>query len=388
MLTWWDSLMAMRPEGVWLRGVREGPWGWTQWLVEGRCWGEEGHPQGEKEETPELQSAPTSLLALPAIPLSWTPRGAGGVGRSRRLLGLEQRPRGAGCGVWGTVQGPLVWLRQGMALLRPTRKPLCLPRLSWCRSLEDPAPKRKMDFWALPQRRSSPTVRPLCARSYRRRAGGQAWAWISRRSFRWGSRTSGRKRTPTLSMLSRKTGKMQPRFAGRAPAPAAAFLSPLARQVFALQCQCVSNLKLTEWIIQRIPFIPLIPSLPTFKALLCLFHPLFSPCESYLFFFFKPFAIHWTHCALYPLKLYFLRTGVFLYMIIVTGCSSCSSFVGWPPASPTACPLLWSETQFRVMCCVYVVVRSLPSSNLGAVPQPSFIFQDVDFLKHAGQALT
>lgn len=189
-------------------------------------------------------------------------------------------------------------------------------------------------------------------------------------------------------MLSRKTGKMQPRFAGRAPAPAAAFLSPLARQVFALQCQCVSNLKLTEWIIQRIPFIPLIPSLPTFKALLCLFHPLFSPCESYLFFFFKPFAIHWTHCALYPLKLYFLRTGVFLYMIIVTGCSSCSSFVGWPSASPTACPLLWSETQFRVMCCVYVVVRSLPSSNLGAVPQPSFIFQDVDFLKHAGQALT
>lgn len=159
--------------------------------------------------------------------------------------------------------------------------------------------------------------------------------------------------------------------------------------MFALQCQCVSNLELTEWITQRTPFIPLTPSLPMFNALLCLFHPLFSPCESYVCLFFKPFAIPWTHCALYPLKLYFLRTGVFLYMTIVTGCSSCSGSVGWPPASPTACPLLWSETQSRVMCCVYVVVRSLPSSNLGAVPQPSsFIFQDTDFLKHAGQALT
>lgn len=99
------------------------------------------------------------------------------------------------------------------------------------------------------------------------------------------------------------------------------------------------------------------------------------------FFFSKPFAIHWTHCALYPLRLYFLRTGVFLYMIIVTGCSSCSGFVGWPPASLTACPLLWSGTRSRIMRCVVrfvMVVRPLPSSNLGAVPQPSFIFQDVD----------
>lgn len=103
MLTWWDSLTAMRPEGVWLRGVREGPWGWTQWLVEGRCWGEEGHPQDEKEETPELQSAPTSLLAVPAILLSWTPRGAGGVGRSRVLevqvavCGAQSRGLWCGC---------------------------------------------------------------------------------------------------------------------------------------------------------------------------------------------------------------------------------------------------------------------------------------------------
>lgn len=29
------------------------------------------------------------------------------------MLGLEHRPGGAGCGVWGTVQGPLVWLRRG-----------------------------------------------------------------------------------------------------------------------------------------------------------------------------------------------------------------------------------------------------------------------------------
>lgn len=106
-----------------------------------------------------------------------------------------------------------------------------------------------------------------------------------------------------------------------------------------------------------------------------------------VFFFSKPFAVHWTHCALYPLKLYFLRTGAFLYMIIVTGCSSCSGFVRWPPVSLTACPLLWSGTWSRVTCCVtwlsglfhlqiWRQFLSHPSSS-----------KTLTFLKHAGQAV-
>ena len=39
-------------------------------------------------------------------------------------------------------------------------------------------------------------------------------------------------------------------------------------------------------------------------------------------------------------------------------------------------PLVRDPIQDHALC--YMVVRPLPSSNLGAVPQPSFIFQDVD----------
>ena len=155
-----------------------------------------------------------------------------------------------------------------------------------------------------------------------------------------------------------------------------------------LQCQCVNNLKLTEWIIQRVPFIPFIPSLPMFNILRCLLHPLFSPCESYVCFFFsKPFAIHWTHCAVYPLRLYFLRIGVFLCMIIVTGCSSCSSFVGWPPASLTACPLLWSGTWSRVMRCVTWLSGPFHLQIWGQFLSHPSSSKTLMFLKHAGQAL-
>lgn len=124
--------------------------------------------------------------------------------------------------------------------------------LAWNRLLEDLMPKRKMDFWALPKRRSSPTARPPCVRSYRKREGGQVSAWTSLLSFHWGSRTSGRKQTPTSLMLSKKTGKSgamgtRCKFAGESCSP---FLNYLIPHVFALRYEYITlfwnNLKLIE----------------------------------------------------------------------------------------------------------------------------------------------
>lgn len=121
---------------------------------------------------------------------------------------LEQRFEGAAC---STVETP-AWQygRVEWHCCTPTGHLCVFFPLSWGRLLEDLIPKHKTDFWAHPKRRSSPTARPPYVRSYRKREGGQVWAWTSLLSFHWGSRTYGRKQTPTLLMLSKKTGKMEP----------------------------------------------------------------------------------------------------------------------------------------------------------------------------------
>lgn len=97
----------------------------------------------------------------------------------------------------------------GIACCTPTgHLCVCFP-LAWGRFLEVIIPKHRTDSSALPKRRSSPTARPPCVRSYRKRESGQVSAWTSLLSFHWDSRTSGRKQTPTLLMLSKKTGKRE-----------------------------------------------------------------------------------------------------------------------------------------------------------------------------------
>lgn len=130
------------------------------------------------------------------------------------------------------------WVGWNSTLAHPRVTSMSASLLSWGRLLVDIILRPKMDFWALPKKRSSPTARLLCVRSYRKREDGQVSAWTSLLSFHWDSRTSGRKQMPTLLMLSKKTGKsravgIEVKFAGRS---LTLFLNYLIPHVLSVCC--------------------------------------------------------------------------------------------------------------------------------------------------------
>lgn len=117
---------------------------------------------------------------------------------------------GGACSLWSRAEGRA-------SLNFCSLQPL-LSVLTHCHSLgvfcsllsrlqEDTVQRLRMDFWALPRRRSSATARPRCTRCCRRRGAGAGWAWINQLCSRWGSKTSEKRQMLTSWMWLKKTGK-------------------------------------------------------------------------------------------------------------------------------------------------------------------------------------